>query len=169
MPDYQQGKVYKITAGSLTYIGSTCEPTLARRLASHVKDFKRWKNGNRGFVTSFSLIETNQYEISVLELVACNSKDELRARERFYIETIPCVNKCTPLRNQEERWNTNHNNVKEKHKLYYEENKEKIREQQNTAYKENPEPKQKYREKNREHARLYAIQYRLKKKNLNPS
>ncbi len=37
MPDYSKGKIYKIVCNTtgLVYIGSTCEPTLARRLAGH--------------------------------------------------------------------------------------------------------------------------------------
>ena len=35
MPDYSKGKIYKIVCNvtGLVYVGSTCEPTLARRLA----------------------------------------------------------------------------------------------------------------------------------------
>jgi len=94
MPDYQRGKIYKITSGDLTYIGSTCEPTLARRLAEHINAFKRWKAGTlKTNYSVFPLIETSQYEITLVELCPCNSKDELTARERFHIETNVCVNK----------------------------------------------------------------------------
>jgi hypothetical protein len=102
MPDYANGKIYKITSGDKTYIGSTCEPTLARRLAKHLGDYKKWKQGKRGSITSFPLIETGQYEITLVELCPCGSKDELRARERFHIENTVCVNKLIPGRTAEE-------------------------------------------------------------------
>ena len=42
MIDYSKGKIYKIVCNNtgLIYIGSTCEPTLARRLAKHVGNYK---------------------------------------------------------------------------------------------------------------------------------
>ena len=47
MPDYQLGKIYKIECNvtGKVYIGSTCEPILARRLAGHIKSYKRYLNG----------------------------------------------------------------------------------------------------------------------------
>ena len=47
MVNYQQGIVYKIVANGQTYIGSTCEPTLARRLARHKGSYKSWLRGNK--------------------------------------------------------------------------------------------------------------------------
>ena len=47
MVNYQLGKIYKIVAGDLMYIGSTCEPTLSRRLTNHVCDYKSWKNNKK--------------------------------------------------------------------------------------------------------------------------
>ena len=49
MPNYQLGKIYKIVdnTNNNIYVGSTCEPTLARRLSSHVRDYHVWKNGKR--------------------------------------------------------------------------------------------------------------------------
>jgi hypothetical protein len=43
MPNYQDGNIYKIVCNITDecYIGSTCEPTVARRLAGHVIDYKR--------------------------------------------------------------------------------------------------------------------------------
>ncbi len=53
--NYQQGKIYKIEANGLKYIGSTCEPTLARRLAQHKGSYKSWLRGNKktSYGTSF--------------------------------------------------------------------------------------------------------------------
>jgi hypothetical protein len=135
MPNYQDGKIYKITSGDLTYIGSTCEPTLARRLTKHKTDYKKWKEGKYGHTSSFTVIETGQYEITLIELFPCGSKDELNARERFHIETNVCVNKVIPCRTQEELieykkvWTEqNKDRLSKKWKLRYEEKKEDIRE-----------------------------------------
>lgn len=102
MPDYQKGKIYKIVSGDLVYIGSTCEPTLARRLAFHVSAHKQFKQGNYRHTTSIELIEKGQYDISLIESYPCQSKDELHARERFWIETTNCVNKSIPGRTRAE-------------------------------------------------------------------
>ncbi len=55
MPDYKLGKIYKIVCNitGKVYYGSTCEPTLARRLAKHAGNYKRWSQGkNESYVTS---------------------------------------------------------------------------------------------------------------------
>ena len=51
MPDYNLAKIYKIVCNitGQQYIGSTCEPALARRLAGHVRSFKQFKNGKFSF------------------------------------------------------------------------------------------------------------------------
>jgi hypothetical protein len=135
MPDYANGKIYKITSGDKTYIGSTCEPTLARRLAKHIGHYKHWKKGNRSNMSSFSLIETGQYEITLIELCPCGSKDELRARERFHIETNECVNKRIEGRTRKERTEDNKEMVIEQRKQYYQTNKVIISEKRRLRWK----------------------------------
>jgi hypothetical protein len=113
MPNYQQAKIYKITSGDMTYIGSTTAPTLAKRLAEHVSNYKGWKAGTRGRTTSFQVIETGQYEITLIELYPCGSKDELNARERFHIEHTICVNKKFPGRTWQEYHEANRDRILE--------------------------------------------------------
>jgi hypothetical protein len=151
MPDYQKSKIYKITSGDLTYIGSTTQETLAQRLSGHVSGYKQWKKGNRDKVTSFQLIETGIYEIILIELFPCGSKDELYARERFHIENTTCVNKVIPGQTIKEWTLINATKLRE----YKQDNIEDINEYQKT-----------YRETNREKARLYAKEYNKKKKQL---
>jgi hypothetical protein len=129
MPDYARGKVYKITSGDLTYIGSTTENTLARRLSTHVKDYKRWKDGKRGNITSFQVLELGNYEITLLELCPCQSRDELTARERHWIETLQCVNRCLSGRTRKEYKEEHKEIINEWMKQYQEDNKEQIKEQ----------------------------------------
>ena len=93
MVNYQQGKIYKIVANGQTYIGSTCEPNLSRRLAQHKNHYKSWMRGKQNYVTSYRVLYEDNPEIFLIESYPCNSKDELVARERFYIESIECVNK----------------------------------------------------------------------------
>jgi hypothetical protein len=63
MVNYQNGKIYKIVSGDLIYIGSTCEPTLARRLAKHKINYKSYLNCKYHFTTSFNVIRNNDYKI----------------------------------------------------------------------------------------------------------
>jgi hypothetical protein len=95
MPDYQLAKIYKIVCNITgeVYVGSTCEPILARRLAGHVGKYKSYLNGKSVSVTSFKIIANGNYDIVLIELFPCNSKDQLHARESYYTQTIQCVNK----------------------------------------------------------------------------
>ena len=111
MVNYQLGKIYKIVSGDLTYIGSTCEPTLARRMAGHKTRYDSWKAGKTRFVTSFKVIENGNAEIILIETFPCNTKDELHARERYFIENTICVNKFIPGQTSKEYNERN----KEKH------------------------------------------------------
>jgi len=135
MPDYSRGKIYKITAGELTYIGSTCEPTLARRLSGHVGKCKQWKKGTYQFTSSFPLIETGQYEITLIELCPCVSRDELNSRERYWIESTVCVNKNIAGRTLKEYREANADMLHEKDKVYYKANADTICER-HKAYNE---------------------------------
>jgi len=138
--NYQNGKIYRIDCLTTNevYIGSTCQPTVAKRLAKHICDYKYWKKGKGNFVSSYPIIERENYKISLIELFPCNSKDELSAREGHFIRTINCVNKYIAGQTRKEYLETHKDKIKE----YLEENREKILEQT-----------KEYREKNREKIR----------------
>lgn len=97
---YLLGKIYQITCKTtgLCYIGSTIEKRLGIRLSKHLYDYKRYLAGNFPYVSSFKIIETDNYEISLIENYPCKNINELRQRERYYIENLPCVNKRIPNR-----------------------------------------------------------------------
>jgi len=94
-------KIYRIVSNVTgeNYYGSTCEPTLARRLAKHRGYYNDFKKGKNAYISSFKILETNNYDIVLVEqLENCKSKDELHARERYYIENNKCVNMSIPNR-----------------------------------------------------------------------
>lgn len=95
MVNYQLGKIYKIVDldSNKCYVGSTCEPTLARRLAKHVGDYKQYLKGKGKYISSYIVLAQDDYDIVLLENYPCNNKDELHSRERHYSQLIPCVNK----------------------------------------------------------------------------
>jgi hypothetical protein len=129
MVNFENAKIYKIVCDTtgLVYYGSTCEPTLARRLAKHVGYYRAFLKNEFTFVSSFKVLENNNYTIVLVENVDCESKDQLLARERYYIENNDCVNKNIPGRTDKEYRDDN----KDKYKEYREDNKDKLK-----AYKQ---------------------------------
>ena len=174
--DYSRGKIYKIVCNitGKIYIGSTCEPTLARRLAKHVGNFRDWKkNNNKIYISSYQIIEEGDYYIDLLELYSCNSNDELRKKEREYYDKISCCNKINPFTSKEEflqkklEWTKNNpEKRKESQKKYREKNKEEISQKKKETYKINIEQyqdnyqinKEKVLEKRKEHYQKILLQ-----------
>ena len=107
MVNYQNGKIYKIESmnGDLVYIGSTTKEYLSQRMDTHRMLYKRWKLGNTNKTTSFDVFDAYGVEncsIILLETCPCKSKDELYAREAYYIKSMKCVNRCVPRRSKED-------------------------------------------------------------------
>jgi hypothetical protein len=119
--DYRLAKIYKIESlnpedESDIYIGSTCEPTLARRMAGHRRKYECWKNGKYHWVSSFKLFEkygVNNCNIFLIEDYPCNNKDQLRKQEGNYIKSMPCVNKHIAGQTHRESCKQYRNNHKE--------------------------------------------------------
>jgi hypothetical protein len=130
MPDYQLGKIYKIECNvtGKVYIGSTCEPTLARRLTKHVGSYRCYLKGTYPYVSSFDILQSGNYDIVLIESYPCNSKDELHARERYHTNNIDCINK---IKNQ---GMYNEIGEKEYKKQYHEKNKDVIHAQKNEKH-----------------------------------
>ena len=128
MNKYNESKIYKIvdnTNGNI-YVGSTTQTYLCQRLQGHVKNYKQYLKGAKNkYMTSFIILENRNYDILLLENVECNTKDELKVRERHYIETLKCVNKNIPGRSFKEYYDANPEYNKQRNKKYDEENKEK--------------------------------------------
>tara|TARA_R110002153_G_scaffold249542_1_gene405928 strand:+ start:49 stop:600 length:552 start_codon:yes stop_codon:yes gene_type:complete len=111
MPDYQKGKIYKITSEQLPgkcYIGSTTQ-TLNRRVNGHKEDYKRYLKGTRRSMTSSIIICYADAKITLIEDFPCESKKELHMREGLFIRRCmednkldDVVNKFIPGRSQKE-------------------------------------------------------------------
>lgn len=160
MPNYQNGKIYAIKSYQTEkkYIGSTTQQ-LCVRLGKHRTDFK----DNKG--TAKNILQYDDYYIELIENYACNNKEELEKRERFYIqENINnCVNVRLPTRTQIEYIEDNKEKIKERQKQYKELNKEKIKEYTIKYQEENREiliqKKTEYNEANKEIRNIKAIEY----------
>ena len=136
MVNYLNGKIYKLVCNvtGKIYVGSTCEPLLSRRMAGHKGGYKSYLKGKRPFISSYLIIENNNYDIVLIENVSCNSKDELHKKERGYIESIECVNFNMSHNTEEERKKyiaqyrlDNNELLKEHSKRYYHDHKQYYR------------------------------------------
>lgn len=147
MPDYSQGKVYKLVTleNDLVYVGSTCGPLSARK-AQHMSKYRQWQNGKSHYYTSFEVCRYDSCQIVLVEDFPCERKDQLHARELHWIQTFNCVNKCNPgaYKNNPnyhaEYYETNKDSLLEYYREYYELNRDSINEK-----------KREYRATNRKH------------------
>ena len=156
MPDYQNGKIYKLYSPSknLVYYGSTTQ-SLPQRLTEHIKHYKHYNNNEKTFLSSFLVIECEDYKIELVEDYPCNNKQQLSKKEGEYIKTNECVNSNIAGRT-----------IKE----WHEDNKEYISDKKLTYQREHKEQKaktaKKYYENNKEKIYEYQKQWRLKQKEL---
>jgi len=144
MPDYQQGKIYRLVSNKTedVYYGATT------RALTHRKNHHK-SNLN---CSSKKLFENDAIvTIVLIENFPCNNKNELKARELFYITNNPCINNNKPfiselnygIEYQKEYQNkyreSNKETISERMKAYSESNKETISEQKKEYYEANKE------------------------------
>ena len=143
--DYSNGKIYKIVCNITgdIYIGSTVS-ALKLRLAQHKLDN----------LASTQILERGDYEIILIEDYPCETKNDLRWRERYYIENLDCINKRRPIITDDERKEQQKEQSKKQHvnrpieykkekqiydKSYREKNAEKKRLNDKAYYEKNKE------------------------------
>jgi len=140
--DYKNGKIYKITSDSYDkiYIGSTCQ-SLSKRMTTHRADYNQFLKNNRKSLTSFELIKLGNAIIILIEDFPCERKEQLHARERYYIELNKdiCVNKYIPTRTDKEYRNDTKEKIRERMNKYNQINKEKKAEYYKDHYQKNKE------------------------------
>lgn len=89
--------VYSITSPSgKVYIGSTVK-SLAKRRSVHKNHYSRWVAGTmKRACTARILFEEAGFDACRWDVLEECDISELRIRERHYIETLSCVNRCRP-------------------------------------------------------------------------
>lgn len=87
MDKYEHGKIYKIISANTqyVYIGSTCQP-LSQRMSGHRASYRQHFDGSGRYLSSFEILKYPDAKIILIENFPCKSRDELRAREQFYVE-----------------------------------------------------------------------------------
>ena len=105
--EYQHGKIYRVSdiGYNKFYYGSTIQ-TLAKRMGSHRKDYKMYKEGKRkNALAVFLLFDEFGVENCKIELVEqfpCNCRNELERREGFHTQPNECVNEYIAGRTSKE-------------------------------------------------------------------
>jgi hypothetical protein len=165
MPDYQQGKIYRLVSNKTedVYYGATTR-TLTHR-----------KNHHKSYLdcSSKKLFENDAVvTIILVEAFPCNNKNELKARELFHITNNACINTNKPFISElnhgvewhKEYYENNKDEILERQKTNYENNKEIILKKQSEYYQNNKEAiaerDKKYRESHKEENAEYQKEYR---------
>ena len=158
---YDNGKIYVLRSNQTDdiYIGSTTQP-LYKRIHQHKKDFRRWKNEKRNYVTSFELMKYDDAYIELLELCPCDSKMELCRREGQLQREMNCVNKEIAGRTQKEWCDDNKDKIKMREKIYREENKDKMKEWRQENKDKIRELSKKYNETHKDKIKEHNTKYR---------
>ena len=151
---YQNSKIYKITDKGFTkcYIGSTIE-TLSHRMAKHRFDYKKWCKGEKGYCSSFQLFNEFGVENVIVELIEkypCSDKEELRAREGYYIKSNECINKRVSGRTDQEYYQDNRDKKLQQVKDYNLTNKEQKTKYHNNYYQNNKDKWDKLKEQQKQ-------------------
>jgi hypothetical protein len=107
MPNYANGKIYKITCdeNDSIYIGSTTR-RLSQRKSEHSSHYLSYNEGRRpNYISAYSIIATGCWGIYLLEDYPCKSKADLDRREGELIQEHKknCVNYIKPGLTPEER------------------------------------------------------------------
>lgn len=112
MGEYRNAKIYRVVChlSGLEYIGSTINP-LSQRLREHRADYLKSWNDKKRYVSVFEIIANGNHSIHLLENFPCGSRDELRERERYWIERRDCVNLFRPIVSAQEHWALTHSYI----------------------------------------------------------
>jgi len=110
MPDYKNGKIYKLWSPQGTdeevYYGSTCNDLRFRKYGHKRKDNK---------CQSKKLFEKyDDVRIELIESYPCNNKEELNKKEGEYIRNNKCLNRCIAGRTEQEYYQDNKEIIKQK-------------------------------------------------------
>ena len=147
---YVEGKIYKIfnTLNDDIYVGSTIQ-SLSHRMIKHRDNVKNTTTHYKTSVCKLMQeLGVEHFFIELVEAYPCNKKEELNAREGYWIKQIANVNKHIPGRTPKEHYEENKEKImarmKEYKKQYTIDNKEAILAKRKEYYEKTKEHKQEY-------------------------
>jgi hypothetical protein len=157
-----QGIIYKIIPkidnydDGDVYYGSSLRNELKYRWCEHSSKYKRYCNDmSKEYWYSFKLFDKygiDNCKIELVENLLCDSIDELKWKERQYIDNNICVNNNKPIKTNDEK----KENTKNYNKDYYENNKEYYQ-QHNKQYRIDHKNEISEREKTKYHCDICDI------------
>ena len=165
MNKYQEGKIYKINGGDKVYVGSTTQ-TLNERFSKHKSNYSQFQKEKYGKCMVFDIFEevgVKECSIVLVEDFSCSSKRELEERERYWIQTLDCVNKYIPTRTERQYYQDNRDARLEYQRQYQDDNKEDYlkyqKEYRDTHKQERADAMKEYREANAEELKQNKKEY----------
>tara|TARA_R110002096_G_scaffold264191_1_gene457731 strand:- start:43 stop:522 length:480 start_codon:yes stop_codon:yes gene_type:complete len=119
MINYENSKIYKLTNTTTNqiYVGSTTRD-LKTRYREHLSRYKTKTNRIKSYLL---FNDTDNVIIELLENVNCKNKKELHDRELHYIQSLECINKYNPTRDNKQYYQET-----KKALINYHNNKEEI-------------------------------------------
>ena len=158
---YKNCKIYQIlnNSNSEVYVGSTTQP-LCKIMYEH-KMCSKYQNCM--FYKMMKEIGHDKFYIELIELYPCNSKEELNAREGYFIRERGTLNKAIIGRTPKQWVEDNKEHLKQYKHNYYENNMEHLS-NQNKQYTENnkehiKQHKKQYMDTNKEYFKQHRKQY----------
>lgn len=165
MVNYSNAKIYKIWSVQTdeVYVGSTTQ-SLAMRMGKHRSNHRCYQGQKCKYTTSFKILDYGDAKIELIETFKCSSREELMAREGYYIRKLDCVNKHIMGRTNKEYREDNEERIKQHKKQYYKDNSERTKQNSKQYYEDNREKvkqhKKQYAQDNKERIKQYKKQYR---------
>ena len=131
--DYANGKIYQIlnNVDDDVYVGSTCVP-LSRRMAKHRWCLKSSVSCNRPLYVKMEELGVDNFYIELLEEYPCDNKEQLNAREGYYIRSMATLNMVIAGRSNQQWQADKKDRISRNHKQYHEASKEQIHEKKKT-------------------------------------
>lgn len=150
MSKYLDSRVYLLRVGDDTYVGSTVD-SLRQRLTKHKSAYNKNKMKQRKLYQAIDGMpnKANNVTIELVEQVSCDTREQLLARERHWIETLePTLNMVVMLNKTKEDKRNYDNEFRqrpeakvkkaERDKAYREKNREAILEKKREYCKTHP-------------------------------
>ena len=131
---------YKIVCNDsgAVYVGSTCS-SIRIRLQKHEFDYRQYLENKKNFITSFTILEKNNYAIQLIASVECVDRKQRDCLELLHILNENSVNKNHPGRDVKQWHLDNKERIAEHKKQYYQDNKEYFDEYKKQYYQDNKE------------------------------
>ena len=170
MPDYSQGKIYKIlnSITNDTYIGSTTQ-LLCNRMKNHRNDHNNQNSTHYNYklYKCFREHGIEHFYIELVEKYPCSSKEELLAREGCWIrQECPSLNSQVAGRTSKQYYEDNKEKIKQMVKKYTENNKDHVLESKKAYYEKVKDTlsfklkRKEYAENHKQQIAEYGKQYR---------